>query len=65
MFYSNSIGKVYMVKRKVVLESTDLKYSFESSNPTLVQATYNEYVNILMDIEMEEILFKFIDSDDL
>jgi len=54
MYFKNSIGKVYLNYEKVVLESSDEKYSFESKNPMLLQAAYEEYVKTLQEVEMEE-----------
>ena len=67
MYFKNSIGKVYLNYEKVVLESADEKYSFESKNPMLLQATYEEYVKTLQEVEMEEFCFErlndFLDND--
>lgn len=58
MYFRNSVGKVYLNYEKVVLEASDEKYSFESKNPILLQATYEEYVKTLQEVEMEEFYLK-------
>lgn len=63
MYFENEVGSAFLLENKIaVLNTQEGKYTFESSEPSLVKASYQDFITILKILDNEKVIMERLDA---
>lgn len=63
MYFKNEAGEAFLLDNKIaVLNTAEGKYTYESWDPSLVKASYQDFITILKILDNEKVILERLDT---